>query len=192
MEFDCESHKHDDVAALACNLYWEGRNQEWYGMIAIAAVTLWRVRSIEYPDTIAEVVWEKHRSRKTGKLVPQFSWTMDGKRDRPYINEKEQWDLAWSVARMFAISAEYKANICPHIATTKKMWDILKKKGVSVKRRHIQCKAYDTLVRSRYAVMEFLDPTNGSTMFHADYVSPYWKKAYTRVVKVGTHIFYRK
>lgn len=36
------------------------------------------------------------------------------------------------------------------------------------------------------------DPTNGSLMYHADYVSPYWKTAYKREVQIETHIFYRR
>ena len=36
------------------------------------------------------------------------------------------------------------------------------------------------------------DPTNGSLMYHADYVSPYWKTSYKREVKIETHIFYKR
>lgn len=36
------------------------------------------------------------------------------------------------------------------------------------------------------------DPTEGAVMFHADYVSPKWRKSYERTVQIDTHIFYRE
>ena len=35
------------------------------------------------------------------------------------------------------------------------------------------------------------DPTGGALWYHADYVSPYWRKAFKRGPKIGTHIFYQ-
>ncbi len=35
------------------------------------------------------------------------------------------------------------------------------------------------------------DPTGGALWYHADYVQPYWRKAFTRGPKIGQHIFYR-
>lgn len=35
------------------------------------------------------------------------------------------------------------------------------------------------------------DPTEGAIMYHADYVSPYWKSAYDKTVTIDTHIFYK-
>lgn len=34
------------------------------------------------------------------------------------------------------------------------------------------------------------DPTQGATMYHADYVDPYWSDHYTLTVQIDTHIFY--
>jgi len=34
-------------------------------------------------------------------------------------------------------------------------------------------------------------PSTGATMYHADYVSPYWINGYNEVAVVGTHIFYK-
>jgi spore germination cell wall hydrolase CwlJ-like protein len=36
-----------------------------------------------------------------------------------------------------------------------------------------------------------LDPTEGSVMFHADYVNPGWSRRFARVVQIDAHIFYR-
>jgi spore germination cell wall hydrolase CwlJ-like protein len=35
------------------------------------------------------------------------------------------------------------------------------------------------------------DITDGAIMYHAHYVRPYWKKNYTRTVKIESHIFYK-
>jgi len=35
------------------------------------------------------------------------------------------------------------------------------------------------------------DPTGGALWYHADYVSPYWRTAFKRGPKIGTHIFYQ-
>lgn len=33
-------------------------------------------------------------------------------------------------------------------------------------------------------------PITGATMYHADYVSPYWADSYTHVASYGSHLFY--
>lgn len=35
-------------------------------------------------------------------------------------------------------------------------------------------------------------PLQGATMYHAEYVKPYWTKSYTKVNQVGQHIFYKE
>lgn len=37
---------------------------------------------------------------------------------------------------------------------------------------------------------ESTDPTGGALWYHADYVSPYWQKVFTKGPKIGQHIFY--
>ncbi len=36
------------------------------------------------------------------------------------------------------------------------------------------------------------DPTEGALWYHAEYVRPFWRKAFERGPKIGGHIFYRK
>ena len=36
------------------------------------------------------------------------------------------------------------------------------------------------------------DPTDGSIMYHAEEVKPYWKDAYTKTVRIDNHIFYKE
>ena len=39
--------------------------------------------------------------------------------------------------------------------------------------------------------VNLLDITDGATHYHADYVSPEWKKTKTKTTEIGDHIFYR-
>jgi len=86
-----------DAHCLATNIYFEARGESDAGQIAVAFVTLNRVRSSNFPDNICDVVyqaqhsewWKEHKN----KLVPirhrcQFSWYCDGKSDKVH-NEVE-------------------------------------------------------------------------------------------------------
>lgn len=55
------------------NVYYESRGEPLSGQIAVAQVTLNRVRSKRYPNTICEVVHQPY----------QFSWTLNKKRKKP-------------------------------------------------------------------------------------------------------------
>lgn len=74
----------NEKTCLAHNIYFEARNESYDGMLAVATVTTNRVLSTKYPNTYCEVVWERRTSPRTGRPVPQFSWTLDGKSDRPH------------------------------------------------------------------------------------------------------------
>ena len=77
------------VLCLAMNIYHEARDQDLMGQMAVAEVTLNRVDSTRWPDSICEVVWQDK----------QFSWTKDGKSDRMF--EEDARHLATSLARMY-------------------------------------------------------------------------------------------
>ena len=62
----------DEVFCLAQNVYFEASTEHRVGKSAVAHVTLNRMRSARYPDTVCDVVWDDR----------QFSWTQDGKSDR--------------------------------------------------------------------------------------------------------------
>ena len=61
----------DDLFCMVQNVYHEARGEDMLGQAAVAHVTLNRVRSPAYPDTVGGVVWQKG----------QFSWTEDGRSD---------------------------------------------------------------------------------------------------------------
>lgn len=58
---------------LALNMFFEARSESLEGQLMIAEVTLNRVASDRYPNTVCEVVWQDK----------QFSWTHDGIHDDP-------------------------------------------------------------------------------------------------------------
>lgn len=76
------------VMCLALNIYFEARSEEPMGQLAVAEVTLNRVTSSRYPDTVCEVVWQRK----------QFSWTHDGKSDVP--KDARAWDMAVRAAKL--------------------------------------------------------------------------------------------
>lgn len=81
-----------ELRCLALNVYWEARGEPFDGQLAVAHVTLNRVKSPRYPSTICSVVHQGGIRRDHC----QFSWYCDGKSDKPR-NEKA-WRLAQAVA----------------------------------------------------------------------------------------------
>ena len=79
-----------ELTCLATNIYHEARGESDTGKVAVAHVTLNRVNSPRYPDSICGVVYQAVHSRwwleERGRLVPvrnmcQFTWYCDGKSD---------------------------------------------------------------------------------------------------------------
>lgn len=69
-----------EVGCLALNIYHEARGEPLDGQMAVAAVTLNRMHSTSYPDTVCGVVWQPH----------QFSWT------RQSVRHTRRDPLAWA------------------------------------------------------------------------------------------------
>lgn len=80
----------DERICLAMNIYHEARGESKRGKLAVAAVTMNRVKSPKYPDTICEVVWQPY----------QFSWTLLPKKLREPA-EPDAWKVAIKIARDF-------------------------------------------------------------------------------------------
>ncbi len=64
-----------DLMCLARNIYHESRGEPIAGQYAVAEVTLNRVDSRHFPDTVCEVVYEKRFDAGRNRLVGAFSWT---------------------------------------------------------------------------------------------------------------------
>lgn len=67
-----------EIECLAKNIYFEAGNQSQEGKLAVAQVTRNRVNDGKYPNTYCEVVFQSNQANRC-----QFSWTCDGKSDRP-------------------------------------------------------------------------------------------------------------
>lgn len=79
-----KSIEHKQIECLAKNIYHEARGESTTGKIAIAFVTLNRVKSTKYPKTICSVVTQKDKGGKC-----QFSWTC-GKPKRIHQVKKDK------------------------------------------------------------------------------------------------------
>ncbi|MFN0314406.1 MAG: cell wall hydrolase [Burkholderiales bacterium] len=90
-----ESHKRD-LACLALNVYHEARGEPLVGQYAVAEVTMNRVNSARYPDTVCEVVYQKNWDPLRGRYVGAFSWTEFDSVPRP---EGEAWQQAMTIAQ---------------------------------------------------------------------------------------------
>lgn len=150
----------DEMHCLAKNIYFEARGESLTGMIAVANVTMNRVDSSHYPNTICGVVyqarhstwWLKHHNR----LVPiknqcQFSWYCDGKADTLFLTDTK--------------GRVIKANMQSWLDSIKIAEDSIR------------------------GDVKKIIPTN-ALWYHADFVDPYWSTSYVPVKKIGRHIFY--
>ena len=88
------------LTCLALNVYHESKNQSLIGQIAVAQVTMNRVRDERYPNNVCDVV-KQGLTYKWNPSIPirnkcQFSWYCDGKSDKP--RDEHAWDKAMLVA----------------------------------------------------------------------------------------------
>jgi len=77
-----------DRFCLAKNIFHEARGESTIGKYAIAQVTLNRVISSRYPDTVCEVVMQPH----------QFSWTQHHSKWSHPDHEQQAWQEAKHIA----------------------------------------------------------------------------------------------
>jgi spore germination cell wall hydrolase CwlJ-like protein len=89
-----------EVVCLALNIYHEARGETITGQVAVASVTLNRVKSARFPNTVCGVVYQAQYS---DKKVPvrhkcQFSWYCDGKSD--VIEDQSVYKKVFDVAEI--------------------------------------------------------------------------------------------
>ena len=63
------------LGCLAKNIYYEAGNEPFEGKVAVAQVTMNRVRSGIFPDDLCKVIYQKNIFYE--KIVCQFSWYCD-------------------------------------------------------------------------------------------------------------------
>ena len=85
-----------ELDCMAANIYFEASTQERAGKIGVAQVTMNRVRSPKFPNSVCEVVFQGPKNKKNKRLC-QFSWYCDGKPD--VIRSKRMWRECVYVAK---------------------------------------------------------------------------------------------
>lgn len=86
----------EELTCLAQNVWYEARGSSVEDKLAVAHVTMNRVRADRWADTICGVVWAPR----------QFSWTHDGRSDRVHLgNPIDQG--AWEETVIVALAVAY-------------------------------------------------------------------------------------
>ena len=105
-----------EVTCMAKNIFFEAAIESTAGKLAVAHVTLNRVESKHYPNTVCEVVYEgPHYTASDGQLLPkrdrcQFSWYCDGRGDEPREGSR-MWDEAQELARYILLRQDELPDI---------------------------------------------------------------------------------
>lgn len=200
-----------DAKQLKCmvlNLYHEARSESEKGMIAVGYVTLNRVVSNHFPDSICKVVkqavYYKNGMPKRNKC--QFSWWCDGKDDKAdemFELQARIIKLSFKVHeldnRLVQLERAYNAK-SKH---TQKEYNNYRKATRHIKRLKVKLNDRIINLRGRLNVWlralklaekvilnEVADPTHGALYYHADYVHPKWAKIFKKTATIDTHIFY--
>jgi spore germination cell wall hydrolase CwlJ-like protein len=90
-----------NLLCLAKNVYYEARGEPAEGQYAVAEVTMNRLASSRYPDSVCAVVHEKRWDAIRGRYVGAFSWT-------EFYAVPEPEGQAWEHARKVAEDVYYK------------------------------------------------------------------------------------
>lgn len=84
------------LACLAKNIYYEAGNEPFEGKVAVAQVTMNRMRSGVFPDDVCKVIYQKNIFYE--KVLCQFSWFCDRTATARPIH-KESYDESMAVAK---------------------------------------------------------------------------------------------
>ena len=80
---------------LAKNIYHEARGEPIDGQYAVAEVTMNRVASKHYPNTVCDVVFQANFDVIRKRKVSAFSWT---ELDLTALVDRKTWNRAWRIA----------------------------------------------------------------------------------------------
>ncbi len=91
-----EAQRHDrETQCLALNIYHEARGEPKAGQYAVAEVTMNRVASKRFPNTVCDVVYEKRWDRIRKRYVGAFSWT---ELESVSTSDGKAWEKALEIA----------------------------------------------------------------------------------------------
>ena len=105
LRYDNIRYTSEDLDCLAKNIYFEAGVESTAGKLAVANVTINRILSKEYPNSVCGVVKEgrHYYSAKSEAWEPfrdmcQFSWYCDGRGDNP--NPGRTWESSKDLAKI--------------------------------------------------------------------------------------------
>ena len=131
------SEKIRQLDCLTRNIYWEAASEPFEGKVAVAQVTMNRLASGRFGDSVCGVIYQKNVFYE--RVICQFSW------------------------------------VCENTHRVKPVYQPLW--------------AESELVAKKVLLENFRLPgLKEALYYHADYLSPGWKKS--RIDKIGRHIFY--
>lgn len=113
----------EDIQCMAKNIYHEARGEPIKGQYAVAFVTMNRVYSERYPNTICKVVYQPY----------QFSWANKGE---PRIKDKKSWERSVKIAEevIYGLKSEdvtYGAKFF-HMDYMRPRWSYKKTKTIQI------------------------------------------------------------
>ena len=119
------------LSCLAKNIYHEAAGESFKGKLAVAQVTINRVKHDNFPDKVCDVVYQKTKN------VCQFSWVCQGKNK---IRSQDAYEESLLAARMVlkhnvAID-KLKNALYYHATYVNPGWDTRKRK-VAIIGRHV-------------------------------------------------------
>lgn len=85
------------VECLAKNIYYESAGETYEGKLAVAQVTMNRVKSGQFPTDICAVVYQKTTDLNL-KTVCQFSWTCMVK-EMIHVHDRYRWEESLLIAK---------------------------------------------------------------------------------------------
>ena len=94
--------ENNEKYCMALNIYHEARGEDYLSQLAVADVTMNRVLSHRFPNSVCGVISESRvKPNWRGEMVPvkhkcQFSWYCDGADDMP--SEGRSWSNAKAIA----------------------------------------------------------------------------------------------
>lgn len=81
-----------EIRCLAQNIFYESRSEKDISQIAVGYVTINRITSDRYPNSICKVIKEKHGG------VCQFSWVCHPQHVKWNEQDKQDWQKALQIA----------------------------------------------------------------------------------------------
>ena len=99
----------EELECMSKNIYFEAGMESTAGRLAVAQVTMNRVRSTHYPNTVCKVITQgiHYKNGFPVKDRCQFSWYCDGKLDEPQTTSS-MWRASQEIAKYVLTTPDLK------------------------------------------------------------------------------------